>query len=347
MNSRHLLSLLTFSVFAGCVAESVPDGEVGYDPREADGAYGPIGVSAVPDVRCAAAPNAGAKRSWRHLTSRAVALGSVKHRGFDLVASSAATTQVLAGEISYGVNDKALEDEAVDVFACRAGSWQKLGSALTSNEGAFSLTLRGASLLPIGMRDLFVSVQGDRTGTRFLALVTAPGTPVAVSDIDGTLTSSENAFATSLVTGASVALHPGAPGTFNALVVRGYQPVYLTARGDVFTTDTRSWLAAKGLPRGPVRLAPSAITLPGDATVEFKSGVLAALRGAGLEVAVGIGNRASDIAAYVSAGLAGDRVFIKLPEYTSEVSADLNAGRATGFSSYDALTSVVSSLPVR
>jgi phosphatidate phosphatase PAH1 len=348
MNSRALSSL---SVLAGLVlgacAAAENGGDVGYDPREADGAYGPIGVASVPDVRCAAAPNAGATKSWRHFSSRLVAVGSPKHRGFDLIVSSSATSQVLSGEISYGTIDKALEDERVDLFACRAGAWVSLGSALTDGEGAFRLPLSGASLLPIGMRDLFVSVQGDRTGTRFLALVNNPGSALAVSDVDGTLTSSENAFTTSLLTGADVALHAGATTAFSALVARGYQPVYLTARGDIFTQNTRDWLAAKGLPRGPMRLAPSAITLPGDATVAFKAGAMAAIKAAGYDVAVGIGNRASDVAAYAQTGLAGNRVFIKLPEFTSEVQADLTAGRATGFASYGDVASVFGSLPLR
>jgi phosphatidate phosphatase PAH1 len=348
MNSRARSSLsLLAGLFVGACAAADSAGDVGYDPREADGAYGPLGVAAVPDVRCAAAPNAGATKSWRHFSSRVVALQSAKHRGFDLIASSSATAQVISGEISYGTIDKALEDERVDLFACRAGAWVSLGSALTDAEGGFRLALGGASLLPIGMRDLFVSVQGDRTGTRFLALVSNPGTALAVSDVDGTLTSSENAFTTSLLTGADVALHPGATTAFSALVARGYQPVYLTARGDVFTQHTRDWLAAKGLSRGPMRLAPSVITLPGDATVAFKAGAMAALKSSGFDVAVGIGNRASDIAAYGQTGLAGDRVFIKLPEFTSELQAELTAGRATGFASYGDLASVFGSLPLR
>lgn len=331
---------------AACVAESVPE-EAGYDPREADGAHGAIGAAALPDVRCSTAPAAGSTKSWRHFSSRLIALGSVKHRGLDLVTSSSSAEQVLRGEISYGPTDKALEDEWVDVFACRAGAWQRVGSALTDDEGGFALTLRGTSLLPIGMRDLFVSVQGDRTGVYFLGVVAEPGAALAVSDVDGTLTSSENAFATSLVTGANVGIHAGAPTTFTALVAKGYQPVYLTARGDVFTGDTRAWLAAKGMPRGPLRLAPSLITLPGDETVDYKAGVLSALRGAGLDVAVGIGNRASDVAAYRAAGLGGERAFVKLPEYAGELQVDLDAGRATGFAAYDALTTIVGSLPQR
>lgn len=341
-----LAPLASLVLAAGCAASAAP-GEADYDPREVDGSFGAIGINAVPDVRCNTAPNAGGTKSWRHFGSRVVALQSPKHRGFDLVASSTAGSQLLSGEISYGLIDKALEDERVDLFACLAGSWVKVGTTITDDEGGFRLTLSGDSLLPIGMRDLFVSVQGDRTGTRFLAFVAPPATALAVSDVDGTLTSSEDAFPLSIAFGGDVGLHAGAPAIFTGLSGRGYQPVYLTARGDIFTSDTRNWLAAKGMPRGPLRLAPHLITLPGGDTVELKAEILAALNATGLDVEVGIGNRGSDVSAYQQAGLPGGRVLVKLPEYTDEVQGEINAGRATGFASYVDLTGAVNALPPR
>jgi hypothetical protein len=340
-------ALLLASGCAGAVGEGEEGGEALYDPREVGGEYGALGLSAVPDVRCAAAPSAGPTRSWRHFGSRIVALQSPRHRGFDLVASSTAGAQLLSGEISYGLIDKSLEDERVDLFACIAGSWARLGTTITDDEGIFELALTGGSRLPIGMRDLFVSVQGDRTGTRFLAFVAPPGTALAVSDVDGTLTSTEEAFPLSLAFGGDVGLHAGAPAIFDGLAGRGYQPVYLTARGDIFTADTRAWLAAKGLPRGPLRLAPHLITLPGGDTVGLKADILEALNETGLAVEVGIGNRGSDVSAYQLTGLAGDRVLVKLPEYLDEVAGEIGAGRATGFDHYAALTELVSALPPR
>jgi len=341
-----VLSLSSLAVAAGCASSAV-DGDASFDPREMGGAYGAIGFNGLPDVRCASAPNAGAKKPWRHFGSNIVALQSAKHRGFDLVASSAEAAQKLSGEISYGLIDKSLEDERVDVFACLAGSWAKIGTVITDDEGIFDLTLTGDARLPIGMRDLFVSVQGDRTGTRFLAFVAPPATALAVSDVDGTLTSSENAFPAWLVVGGDIGLHAGAPAIFDGLAGRGYQPVYLTARGDIFTADTRAWLAAKGMPRGPLRLAPHLITLPGGDTVELKAEILADLNATGLDVEVGIGNRGSDVSAYQQTGLPGDRVLVKLPEYSDEVAGEINAGRATGFASYVDLTGIVNELPPR
>src|SRR5688572_12400818 len=153
-------------------------------------------------TRCTDAPAAGSTESWRHYSSRfVVELGSPHHRGIDLIATTDDATQTLGGRVTYGPSDKDLQDENVDVFACMSGAWQKLARVTTDDEGRFTLALTGAQRLPEGIRDLYLSVAGDRTGVPFIAMVAAKGTPVVVSDIDGTLTSSENAYPYSLVTG--------------------------------------------------------------------------------------------------------------------------------------------------
>jgi len=336
---RNLAALLLLLSACGNV-----DGPVTVDPSEATSADGKADglATALPDIRCAGQPNPGAKGSWRHWTSAAIsALGSPRHRGIDLVATAATNPQVISGEISYGVNDKALEDEWVQIYVCRSSAWLYLGPVLTDGEGRFSMTLTGASRMPIGERDFFVSVFGDRSSASFFGVVAPAGAEVAVSDVDGTLTSSENAFPTSLVSGATVAAQPSAPAAINTLHRRGYPIVYTTARGRYFTGDTRKWLAANGFPRGALRLAPSIVTLPGSATVDYKVG---AMTGLPLPVTIGIGNRTTDIQAYGRVGVPADRTFIKLPEFDSEVQAQLDAGDAVGFDTYTEINAVFSGL---
>ena len=211
---------------------------------------------------------------------------------------------------------------------------QKVGTARTDGEGHFTLGLSGTDRLPIGMRDLFVSVVGDRTGVGFLGYIAPDATPLVVSDVDGTLTSSENAFVESIALGGEPDAEPGAAQAFAAATARGSQLVYITARGNQFTTDTRDWLDHKGFPRGPVRLSPSFVTLPGGDTVDFKTQALSALSAAGLALSAGVGNRATDIAAYANTHVAADRIFIELPEFQSEVQPQLDAHQAVGFTSY-------------
>ncbi len=295
---------------------------------------GNAGAMGIPDIRCAGAPDAGPERDFIHVTSRMIAAFEPHHRGYDLVAAAGAP-QTIAGMISYGPNDKALEDEDVDVFACTDG-WQPIGTARTDGEGRFALALTGDTHLPVGMRDMFVSVVGDRSGVGFLAYVAPDGSQLVVSDVDGTLTSSENAFLGTVAFDSVPGTQPGAPDAFRDATTRGMQIVYVTARGGQFTDDTRTWLATKGYPRGPVRLSPDYITTPGADTVAFKTTTLQALA-AQVPIAAGIGNRHSDVQAYAAAGLAADRIYIKLPEYQSEVQGDLDAGAAIGFSAYDDL----------
>ena len=339
--------LVVSTVLVGCAAGD--PGPVGADPEEvptedgkADGA-----IAAVPDIRCAGAPDAGKAGDFRHFTSGLISrLGSPKHRGLDLVTSAGSATQTLEGWISYTFADKALEDEDVDVFACRAGQWRRVGAARTDDEGHFALGLAGADRLPIGMRDLFVSVVGDRTGTGFLGYVAPDGNSLIVSDVDGTLTSSENAFLETITLGIEPGERAGAPSAYDAAIAKRYQLVYVTARGNQYTTATRDWLEHKGFPRGPVRLSPSFLTLPGGDTIDYKTRTLEALSAAGLEIAAGIGNRASDVTAYTQSGLPADRIFIEMPDYASEVQPLLDRHAAIGFATYDELrTTYLAKLP--
>jgi phosphatidate phosphatase PAH1 len=295
-----------------------------------------VTTPAAEDVHCTDKPDVGPATGWHHLSSRLVEeLGSPYHRGHDLVATTADATQTITAKITYGPSDKDLEDEDIDVFACMSKGWSKLGTARTNDDGIFTLQLAGSERLPAGLRDLYLSVAGDRTGAAFLALVAAPGSPVIVSDVDGTLTASENAYPISLATGDDVPAQPDAPAALSSAASRGVNIVYISARGDRFTQDTRDWLAAKGFPRGIVKLPPSIITLPGEDTITAKTELLTTLDG--LDLLAGIGNRKTDVAAYGDVGLPPDRIFIKLPEFTSELTADLMENKATSFDLYEML----------
>ncbi len=317
-----------FMLLAGCATEIDP---VGFDPAESDDTKADGG--GMPDVRCADDPVVAAKSQFRHRHNRVTAaLGGPQHRGIDLI-TTASGTQVIAGELAYGVFDDGIDDEDVELFACRAGAWEQIGTATTVEHGAFALELHDDARLPIGMRDMFLSVPGDRTSTRFLAVVAPEGTPLAISDVDGTLTQFEAAFAIEKF-GIDTGIHDGAPEAFHKLAGRGHVPVYLTARARRSTEETRAWLDKHGMPRGPLRLA-DGVMLPGSSTVAYKTEVLRALDG--FELALGNGNRASDIEAYRAAGIPADRITIKLPEFTLEVRGALDRGEARGFDHYDQL----------
>ena len=209
----------------------------------------------------------------------------------------------------------------------RGGRLDPLGTARTDEDGRFALRLRGVARLPVGMRDIFAAAP-DGDDFRFLAYVAPRGTPLVVSDVDGTLTHAEGAFPKSVLLGSAVHAQPNAAATLREASEGGYQVVYITARGERFTDATRRWLMEQGFPRGPLRLGRPMFVMPGADTVEYKWGVIVALRRA-FGVAAGIGNRASDVEAYRMAGLPARRTFIKLPEFSRELEHALGEHRAS------------------
>lgn len=264
-------------------------------------------------------------------TGFAATLGGPRHRGIDLIAAETDQIQVIGGKLAYSAADKDAAHERVEVFACVAGGWRSLGDARTDRGGRFTVTLSGDRRLPAGIRDLYGIVAADRSGFPFLAYVAKAGESVIVTDIDGTITGSENAILNTVLFGDDIAHRTGAPQAF---AQSGRVVVYLSSRGDQLTGVTRAWLDRHGFPPGPIRHARSSITKPGPKTVRFKA---EALRGLGVPIHAAIGNRATDVAAYQQAGIPADRIFMKLPGFDDELAADLTAKRAIGFSDYTSL----------
>lgn len=294
------------------------------------------GPGGVPDVRCAGQPVTGPAQGfpkWRdRITKR---LARPHHRGVDLIATTT-SDQVLEGRLAYGLVDKTLDGEQVELFACVTGAWQRVGTTTTNAAGRFALRLAPADRLPVGLRDVYASVIGDRSGVRFLAYVAPSLSKLIVTDVDGTLTSAESSFVKSVLLGTDVAPQPGAAAALREASASGYQVVYVTARGDRFSEVTRQWLGTHGFPRGPTRFANGLFVAPGAATIAYKERVLRGL--SGFDVAAGVGNRRSDVTAYDAAGVPANHIFVKLPEYGRELGTSLRAGAAVGFGAYSHLT---------
>jgi phosphatidate phosphatase PAH1 len=281
------------------------------------------------DTRCATPP-AIKPTGFRHKRSKLIAkTGSPNHRGLDLIASEDDAEQYLAGKLAHGKLDKDLEDESVEVFACVDNAWRSLGVHRTDDDGRFSLSLTGTARLPVGMRDLFIASLGDGTGAYFVGYVAPRGTKLIVTDVDGTISWSENSVIKQVASrDHDIKTRPNAP---QALAALPYPIVYTTARGDVLIPLTRRWLERHGFPRGLMRLSKGLFAKPGSSALAYKKSTLKALT---VPIAAGIGNRKSDINAYTSIGLAGNQILIHLPEYEKEVRKDIAAGKATGFTDY-------------
>jgi len=294
-----------------------------------------VAAGGLRDYRCFDPP-AAPRRGIRHWRNRHLwTVMQSEHRGTDLVASDADAEQVVGGKLAHSIFDKAIEDEDVELYACRGDGWHVLGTATTDRDGRFALRLTGDARLPIGMRDIFAAAP-DGDDFRFLAYVAPRGTQIVVSDIDGTLTHSEGAFPKSVLFGSAVHAQRDAAATLRAATAAGYQMVYITARGDRFTDATRRWLVEQGFPRGPLRLGQPLFVMPGAPTVEYKWNTIVWLRSK-FGVAAGLGNRATDVEAYRMAGLPARRTFVKLPEFSRELEGQLAQHKAIGFEEYGPL----------
>jgi phosphatidate phosphatase PAH1 len=262
------------------------------------------------------------------------AAGKPNHRGRDQIVVEGAPQWVI-GKFAYATNDKDLKDEEVDVFVERgcAGAWEKLGTAVTTEDdehaavegvpdtgGRIYFEIPAAKKLALGRHRLRLVVAGDHTSADLLIDVVAKDTKIVVSDVDGTLTSSEDAFLAALATGQVPEAQPDASKVLHALASSGYRIVYLTARPEWLTGGTRDFLRRRGFPTGLVHTITSGLTgavgATGTAAVEFKTAELEAFTAKGVKIAWAFGNRDTDTEAYAAANIQppDHRVFLQLDD---------------------------------
>lgn len=135
-----------------------------------------------------------------------------------------------------------------------------------------------------------------------------PNKPVAVVDIDGTISDLPDWKVP--FSGARAPTFPGAPQLLADLAAT-HQIVYLTARDDSFDAQTRPFLARHGFPAGPVIYNDLGLSTIGEIRQlfpsehgPFKLRKLQELLARGIKVEVGIGNAETDAFAYEGAGIA-------------------------------------------
>lgn len=284
-----------------------------------------------PRPKCdAPPPDPGPKRSFRHTTSGWG--GSANHRGRDLFVKAGSKQWALA-KFAYGAPtpDNDAQDEDVDVYLLRdcGTTWKKLGTFRTTNDGAHP-TVEGVAdtggriyvdigalegkPLGVGRHRVHFVMAGDLSKTDQYIEVLPDGANIVVSDIDGTLTTSESASWSEAFGGAPPAANPGSPDVLKAFARKGYYIFYLTARPEFFVQKTRDWLRDKGFPTGIVHTSFSQIGETGAAGIAYKTAELADLKSStGITPAYGFGNTDTDTNAYDNAKItpAANRFFFK------------------------------------
>jgi phosphatidate phosphatase PAH1 len=234
-------------------------------------------------------------------------------------------------KFAYGLSDKDLKDEEVDLYLLRdcVGVWEPLGTMSTTEENAHP-TVEGVEdsgghvyfeippekALGFGRHRVHLVVRGDLSSTEVFIEVVPKGTPVFVSDVDGTLTGTETEEFTALLTGQLPDVHPDAPEAFHVLAAKGYHPMYVTARPEWLVGRTREFIDTYGFPPGVVHTTVTLTGATGSSAATYKTGELAALAQRGMIPAWAFGNTETDAEAYDSGGVAplSSRVFYQFDD---------------------------------
>jgi hypothetical protein len=293
------------------------------------GASSAIACTAQPACSGTSAPELAPVRPFNHyLSSATAASGPAFHRGRDQILSWGEPQWVI-GKMTYTYVDKDLIDEDVDIFVERscAGTWEKLGSVKTTDNSGAHASVEGVDddggrvffeipkekQLAIGRHRVRLVVAADQTSTDLTIDVLPQGSPIVVSDVDGTLTASENAEYPALLDGTLPAAQPRAAEMLTALTAKGYHVVYLTARPEWLTGRTHEFLKASGFPPGIVHTTTSETGALGAFASTFKANELALLQGHGHTIQWAFANQPSDTDAFETAKInpLDHRVFLR------------------------------------
>ncbi len=274
------------------------------------------------------------EEDWQHTTTSlfVVTQGSPRHRGIDTIVNPG-QEQLLIGKFAYGVADKDLKDEKVEVWievACR--SWARVGVDYTSDDGEHG-TVEGVEddggrvffaipedrRLPVGSYRVKMLVKGDHSEANFWLHVWEPGMRVVVSDIDGTITTRETDGVWTAFDPSSPTAREGANDTFRIYAAKGYRVLFLTARPDFTTEGTRGWFDANRFPVGSFHLSQRTIGEHGADAQAYKTAYLQALvEDRGVVVEWAYGNKETDLDTYLAVGVEPGHIRLVAGEYTGD-----------------------------
>jgi hypothetical protein len=211
--------------------------------------------------------------------------------------------------------------------------WQMIGRTQTDDSGVYELPDTGF-VAPNGT-PVYSMLEADGDCMEHYTWLMPPGSKFIVSDIDGTLTESDNeqfiqfsdeTYVPKEITSASEMLQ--------AWSMKGYPIVYLSARYHLYRNETRVWLRDQGFPLGPLVTEP---TLQ-DANTYKTLWLNRMIQSFGWVPVAAYGNADTDISAYQNAGIAKSQTFIVGPlagsggtqpidnlDYTSHIATYVNA----------------------
>jgi len=280
-------------------------------------------------LSCDAAPTAGIKTGFLSSDPK----GTPFHFGKDYYLNESEDQWVIA-QFQYGnyFFRKPLVHEQVDIQLLRGcgEGWESLGTAMTSAKGEnvniqkvedlggmVFFKIPDAQRLGLGRHRIRLVVSGDQTATELFLEVLPQGARLFVSDVDGTLTTSEIIEGVASVFGTLPPAHPGAADLLTGLTKKGYHPLYLTARSTNLIQRTRDFVRSKKFPGGVVQTS-SATTfgISGDKGIAYKTAVLQDYEDRGFSIDYAFGNTKVDATAFANVDiLDSHKFFYKFPKY--------------------------------
>ncbi len=254
-----------------------------------------------------------------------------EHHGYDLLVNPG-DEQWAIGSFGYGTAPMMHEPNPglqVDVLVLRdcGDTWTHLGSGTTSTDetaqkhreingvkdeaGKFFFKIPRSQQLGVGRHRVRLVAPTDNTATELFIYVLEPGTRLAVTDIDGTLTSSENAAGLDIASAHNWApdAHEDAATVMQILAKNGYVMMYTTARPEWMMSRTRWWLNEQQFPPGLVNLSRSALGAIGLFAKKHKIEIFKEVAAKGITPSFGFGNRQSDLDAYQFARIPSKGLF--------------------------------------
>jgi len=186
--------------------------------------------------------------------------------------------------------------------------WHSIGRTKTDDNGAYELPDTGF-VAPNGT-PVYAMLEADGDCMEHYTYLMPRGSKIIVTDIDGTLTESDNEQFMQFSDETYVPKQMGhASEMLNAWSQKGYPIVYLSARYHLYRNETRSWLRDQMFPVGPLVTEP---TLQ-DASTYKTLWLNRLIQDFGWVPVAAYGNADTDIAAYANAGIPKNITFIVGP----------------------------------
>ena len=243
---------------------------------------------------------------------------ALNHRGRDMFYVEGEDQWVLAKFAEAGILDFDLENEEVAIYLLRdcEGPWEFLGMGATTDDGDHP-TVEGIEdtggrlyyqipedkKLGPGRHRIHMILTSDNSRADQYIDVVPPGAPLFVTDVDGTLTTSEFIEFVDLLLGTTPMANAFASQALGILESKGYHPMYVTARPEFLYKRTREFVEVRGFPNGIIHTSLSKDGALGSEAEIFKTDEFSRLADKGLVPTFVIGNSESDADAYNNAGI--------------------------------------------